>query len=514
MSARLLYEVEHAAHLLMEEATVYAPQIQPYLIEVAGRQRMLQQQIAKEAHVIRNYEKFGEDNTHDWEELYGTIALWKDTHWHILKGYPAKDIAPATSLCVIWALKYAKDDFDYVEKDALAVASANDEEANKMIQHLSDVLPRGFVSMNKVVKYFEVSESEMESKCASETTWTISDDNWKAVILEVSNAAALAQKLVSEALLSKSGRSMSAHRRLAGAAASPAPAATSAVPLSTLETLIEEMTISVDMVKFGGGIVPAPKDNSFLQYASQLHASWHPFELALKGLGMEAEESSSSDRRRRAERRLAGAAPAPSTETIVPATVPEVLTVEEATSAKSESLLGKLVQASKLGVPAERMQVVSRQRMLVNKIVKEALLLKYGHSGSNFDPLNFAIGEFMSLAKTLIDGDGGDIPALIKQRDDLKNAIEATEGVFAGFEAKIKVLADSSAQTTAGLEDVQESVEIVEKQLEALSKVCEEEDPAVPDSFPWTQLIYLGMVLPACLLVGCSGVYKGWVPRK
>jgi hypothetical protein len=142
LSAKLLQEVEHAAHLLMEEATVYAPQVKPYLIEVSGRQRMLQQQIAKEAHVIRNYGKHNEDNTHDWDTLRSSIAMWKDTHDLILKGYPSKNISAVTSLCVIWALKYAKDDFYLVEKDALGVAEASDEVANAMIQELADVLPK------------------------------------------------------------------------------------------------------------------------------------------------------------------------------------------------------------------------------------------------------------------------------------------------------------------------------------------------------------------------------------
>jgi hypothetical protein len=275
-----------------------------------------------------------------------------------------------------------------------------------------------------------------------------------------------------------------------------------------MDMMIEKMTTSLDLLKFGGGIVPAPLDDDFLQVVSELHATWHPFELALHGLVVDAH-----DRRLRAGRVLAGAPAPAATVTYASTTVPQLVSKEKETSEQSESFLNKLVGASGLGVPGLRLKLVSRQRMLVNKMVKESLLLKYGHSGSNFDPLNAAIGGFMGLAKTLTDGGDG-IPALIKQRKDLETRIEATENAFASFEANIRTLAESSSNNDQGIEDVEESLELMEDQLDLLSTACAEEDPEVEAGNGWTRIIYLGLVFPSCLLVICSGVYKGWAKRS
>jgi len=359
--------------------------------------------------------------------------------------------------------------------------------------------------MNKVVKYYEeMDKSEMEKKCASETTWTITEEGWKAAIVENSVAAAQAQKLVSDALLSKHGHSSS--RRLAAAAAGPARGL--AVAVSALETKIKEMTISLDKLKFGGGIVPAPMDDVFFTAASALHDTWPSFELALHGISVERRLAGS----KHVARRLAGAAaPAAAPAAYAKSSVPELLEKEKATSAQLVAFMNKLVPASDLGVPGKRMRLASRQLMLVNQMVKEALLVKYGFS-SNVNSLNAAIGEFTGLMNTLKNGGDG-IPELMKQREDLTARIESVGNLFAGFEAKVSDVASSSAQSENALDEMEEKLTTMEKELNLLSDDCAQEDPVVPASFPWTRVIYLGMVLPSCAFVVCSGVHKGWVPR-
>jgi hypothetical protein len=262
-----------------------------------------------------------------------------------------------------------------------------------------------------------------------------------------------------------------------------------------LEKDIAKMTLSLDQIKFGGYGVPAPVDDDFLASAAALQATWPAFEHALHGVLV--------------HRRLAGApAPAPAAVTYVKTSVPELLARQKALSAEAAVVMDQTVAKSELGVPGARMKLASRQVMLANEMVKEALLLKYGYSGTNFAGLNAAAGQFSQALKSLQDGGDG-VPEIIKQRDDLIARTKSVDGVFAAFKAKVDAVAKSNAQSAAGLDEMKEGLDDLQTELDLLMVDLEKEDPVVEASFGWTRLIYLAMVMPMLCFVMCAGVYAG-----
>lgn len=193
-----------AAHVLDEqniltaeyvaEARVHAANVKPYTIDIAGRQRMLQQKIALEALAVRYDGMHGGDTDASWTKLRSSLDLWAGTHWRLLKGDSSENVSMTTSLCIIWQMKYAKDQYDLLEQAVLLVAQGGSAEDALNVEA---ILPNAFDEMNKAVTYYAYGAEP----CT--TSWSPTQDEWKQAMIETAHADSLAGKVVIEFLWSK-----------------------------------------------------------------------------------------------------------------------------------------------------------------------------------------------------------------------------------------------------------------------------------------------------------------------
>merc|ERR1719421_888538 len=109
---------------------------------------------------------------------------------------------------------------------------------------------------------------------------------------------------------------------------------------------VQNMSNSVDKLKFGAGSVPAPTTDNLMQLSLVLYDLWPSLNQALQG-----NDAS------------------------------EVATKSETASAAAAALTDAYLPEANLGEPGKRFRALSDVSVLASKMVKEALLVRYSVAG-------------------------------------------------------------------------------------------------------------------------------------
>eukprot|EP00931_Biecheleriopsis_adriatica_P113920 TRINITY_DN8919_c0_g1_i4.p1 TRINITY_DN8919_c0_g1~~TRINITY_DN8919_c0_g1_i4.p1 ORF type:complete len:673 (+),score=182.38 TRINITY_DN8919_c0_g1_i4:167-2020(+) len=465
LSAQILSEINSVVLMYEEACEANDPSVSAYLINIAGRQRMLYQKMSKEASMIA----YGEHASDNWDLLNSTRAMFMDVHWKLLLGAPATDSTPAlpkmTHRCFIQQMKTVADKYDSLQNAALNVARGDVQQ----IAQLITLNPEAFAAMNTAVGW--ITKLPAEPACGA---LVVSSEEWTGAITAIGELRSLTQQVTSHYILAENGN---------------------LADKSALKETVDKLAASIKNLNFGYGAarVPAPFNQEVLDFMFALSEKWSSYQ---EQLGF---STASAD----GERRLQTDA------TVISNKGLEMLSEAE----KAMDTYTSAASQEYSALPVQRMNMASGQIMLAQKIAKEALMLRFagGISGGGLDS---TIAEFEKAQDHLTNG-GETLEAIIPQREDLIQQMEVVEEAWTSFKADIQAFTESSNGNGA---TVMVSLGALDKELQTASELFGIEDPYVaptpppPEPFPWTLVIYIALasavILLCCFAVIAAGACK------
>eukprot|EP00933_Yihiella_yeosuensis_P064344 TRINITY_DN676_c0_g1_i2.p1 TRINITY_DN676_c0_g1~~TRINITY_DN676_c0_g1_i2.p1 ORF type:complete len:883 (+),score=201.68 TRINITY_DN676_c0_g1_i2:101-2749(+) len=459
LSRSVLAELNSATDLYVGAAKAAKPNVRGYIIDIAGRQRMLFQKMGKEAFLIKNEV----DTALNWKEFNGTRDLFKKTHWRLLlgdKSVPNRPVAKTVDICILQQMKVAMDRFQILEQASLDVANGDIGKAPTLIKEL----PLSFNAMNKAVGFYAKGKGTCDPL-------VVSSAEWAGILVEMGNLRTLSEKAARVRLIAGSG---TGGRRLATS--------------SDFTAVKEEFAALLKKLTYGSGKdnVPAPMTKEKMDLWFALNGKWATYEQELNGNSDEKVGSSS--------------------DTML-AEIEKMVSQYRADIAKADG-----------SVPAARLDGVTRRTMLMQKMAKEAVLVATG-KGSSMQELRTTISTFTSWHLALKDGGYG-IPKIIRQRPDLLTQWDAVNGLWASFTPVVIEVAEGSSLTYASnVKKMEETMAKMEVEMAKSYKTFGEADPVVPpaeEGLPWTLIIYasFSFVLVAGIVITIFIVAQRYAARN
>eukprot|EP00931_Biecheleriopsis_adriatica_P001242 TRINITY_DN10152_c0_g1_i2.p1 TRINITY_DN10152_c0_g1~~TRINITY_DN10152_c0_g1_i2.p1 ORF type:complete len:541 (-),score=158.84 TRINITY_DN10152_c0_g1_i2:154-1560(-) len=441
------------------------PSVAAYLINIAGRQRMLYQKMSKEASLI----SYGDDVANNWNLLNGTRDLFMDVHWSLLLGTEGTNSTPAlpkmTHRCFVQQMKVVADKYDELQSAALRVAFGNKAD----IEQLIALNPIAFSAMNTAVGW--ITKLPAEPQCEE---LQVSTEEWKGAVEEIGKFRALTQE-VSAVYVLASSQGTSADK-------------------SKLKSVTDELVTSMRKLNYGFGAsnVPAPLNQEVLDSMFAMTEKTAKMKESL------LDETGTGG----FSRRLQTDASTISRDGL------ELLAEAEKAM---DTYMAAATQSSN-SPPVARMELASRQILLAQKIVKEATLLRFA-GGISASGLDTTIKEFEEVHRTLTLGGGG-IQEIIPEREDLLAQVELVDEAWEVFKTSVQDFVDSSQ----GDRGIMTSLDDLMKELTVASELYSIEDPYVapteppPPPFPWTTVIYVSLatalVFVCCIALITAGACK------
>jgi len=165
----------------------------------------------------------------------------------------------------------------------------------------------------------------------------------------------------------------------------------------------------------------------------------------------------------------------------------------------------------------------TRLEELANKMLKEALLIRAQGSGrlgfggrhdytvviSRADMLG-TMAAYASSVKTLKEGNGQTVPEVIAQRGDIEQQQAVVEAAYNAFVTNVQCVADPTCVST---QDTKASLDKLETEIHAATKLYFELDPIVDEPFPWIVVIYVALGVLVCGVIVVGG-YVGLKKAK
>eukprot|EP00931_Biecheleriopsis_adriatica_P001247 TRINITY_DN10152_c0_g1_i7.p1 TRINITY_DN10152_c0_g1~~TRINITY_DN10152_c0_g1_i7.p1 ORF type:complete len:919 (-),score=267.14 TRINITY_DN10152_c0_g1_i7:154-2817(-) len=465
LSRQILAEINAAVLMYEESCELNMPSVAAYLINIAGRQRMLYQKMSKEASLI----SYGDDVENNWNLLNGTRDLFMDVHWSLLLGTEGTNSTPAlpkmTHRCFVQQMKVVADKYDELQSAALRVAFGNKAD----IEQLITLNPIAFSAMNTAVGW--ITKLPAEPQCEE---LQVSTEEWKGAVKEIGKFRALTQEVSSLYVLASSQ-------------------GTSA-DTSKLKSVTDELVTSMRKLNYGFGAsnVPAPLNQEVLDSMFAMTEKTAKMKESL------LDETGTGG----FSRRLQTDASTISRDGL------ELLAEAEKAM---DTYMAAATQSSN-SPPVARMELASRQILLAQKIVKEATLLRFA-GGISASGLDTTIKEFEEVHRTLTLGGGG-IQEIIPEREDLLAQVELVDEAWEVFKTSVQDFVDSSQ----GDRGIMTSLDDLMKELTVASELYSIEDPYVapteppPPPFPWTTVIYVSLatalVFVCCIALITAGACK------
>jgi len=469
----------------VHDAKTHVPQIKPDVLYLAGRQLMLAEKCAMEANTVHFYANHyaslseggrrlaaaaGDPLKPKWDALNATIKLFTDSHYKLLKGSVADHIPETTSVCVIWTMNYVKTAFDQLQDALLQIGAGS----SYQIGIASDQLPHNHELVLDAFHFYEYGAETCN------TIWNVSSVGWKAAISEASLASSLTMKLTSEVIL----------------AGLPGMAADS----SSLGNVKTATSNSLDAVKFGSASVPAVPSEAFLPPVSAMHDMAPSF--------MQAANQGDVD---------------------------QTVNKSMHTQVRADAVVDLYIAGADLGVIGARMKLVSRQLMLANKFAMLASLNRFyatASSGNGSASQATTTWQYTSLAtnseieavalqfdiatnKLEVGGDGA--PKIIEERQDLTGQVGRVTSAFANLRLTVAEVLTTLNFFQEKMTNMRIALIDLELELNNAMVIFSEADPIVIEEteFPWTLLIYFGVITPwVCGATACAVVQGSKYWRK
>eukprot|EP00933_Yihiella_yeosuensis_P059716 TRINITY_DN6131_c0_g1_i1.p1 TRINITY_DN6131_c0_g1~~TRINITY_DN6131_c0_g1_i1.p1 ORF type:complete len:913 (-),score=198.73 TRINITY_DN6131_c0_g1_i1:660-3254(-) len=443
-SKALLVEQDKAVQYYVEQARKSDKTVPGYVVDVATRQFMTFQKMAKESLLVL----YGADVGQNWKYLNKTRQEFKDAHWKLLlgdKSDPNKEVPKTKDLCTIQRMKYVYDHFAILDQACLDVANGQKDRAKAMMSEL----PLTYKAMDKVVGYLKKGKGECDPL-------KVKKEDWIGLLKEMGKLRMLSQKV---AHLRLANRSAKAGRRLQ--------------VLSELTEAKDEFAASLRKLTYGDGAhkIPAPVTKANMDLWFALNTEWGMYSKALDGSDDAQVLKSSSDM------------------------------LSQIKSAVTKYMAQ--IQAADATVPVARLDGTSRRSMLVHKMLKEAVAITTA-KGSSSAELSQTIATFNSWHNALKNGGNG-VPGINILREDLKAQWNKENGLWSSFSPLVLSLSTgSSLQFESNVQKLKKILAELDAQFTKSADMYAIADPTIPpaeEGPPWTLIIYISAAVALCLCV-------------
>lgn len=425
--------ISEAVSLYVQTAISAGTSIPAYTIDLASRQRTKAQNLVKKAIMVN----LGYSIQENWAAFNATNALLMETHWMLLEGAAAKAPYPAvnatTDLCIIQQMWTALGVFD-------------------QLQAATDRVLRGEKSLSQLATYSEQFDVEMgvavewykSPGSASCDTFIPTLDQWKGMILEVGRIRSLSQELSSAYLLVE-------------------------LNTSTPEALLEgrgALDISVKRLRFGSPLVPAPPVQYVLdRLVVDVLPAVDAFHEALEGEDLATIFNQSSAVLHEADDFL------------------ETFFVEGGANA--------------VGAPLYRMQLASRQIMLVQSIFRDYVLLSGNATAQT--SMTETMANFEAVHRALREGGKGVAKLSLVRQDALKQW-DRIGAVWGTFRQQVLVIPGALSDRASMLGSVQATLTSLVAELEVGVQLFGIQDEEMKGEYIWPIIAYSCFVV---CMIGC-----------
>eukprot|EP00933_Yihiella_yeosuensis_P059717 TRINITY_DN6131_c0_g1_i2.p1 TRINITY_DN6131_c0_g1~~TRINITY_DN6131_c0_g1_i2.p1 ORF type:complete len:912 (-),score=203.57 TRINITY_DN6131_c0_g1_i2:660-3251(-) len=442
-SKALLVEQDKAVQYYVEAAKKADPTVPGYVVNVATRQMMVFQKMAKEAMLIL----YGADVQQNWKFLNKTRDEFRTQHWSLLDGQSNGifTIPKNKDLCTLQAMKYVYDHVETLEQACLNLANGQKDQATAIMREL----PLTYKAMDKVVGYLKKGKGECDPL-------KVKKEDWIGLLKEMGKLRMLSQKV---AHLRLANRSAKAGRRLQ--------------VLSELTEAKDEFAASLRKLTYGDGAhkIPAPVTKANMDLWFALNTEWGMYSKALDGSDDAQVLKSSSDM------------------------------LSQIKSAVTKYMAQ--IQAADATVPVARLDGTSRRSMLVHKMLKEAVAITTA-KGSSSAELSQTIATFNSWHNALKNGGNG-VPGINILREDLKAQWNKENGLWSSFSPLVLSLSTgSSLQFESNVQKLKKILAELDAQFTKSADMYAIADPTIPpaeEGPPWTLIIYISAAVALCLCV-------------
>lgn len=433
--------ISEALSLYVRTAISAGTSIPAYTVHLASRQRTKAQNLVKKAIMVN----LGYSVQENWAAFNATNDLLMETHWTLLEGAAAKTPYPAvnatTDLCIIQQMWTALGVYDQLQAAADRVLRGE-----KSLANIAIYAERFDVEMGVAVEWYKSPGS------ATCDNFVPTLDQWKGLILEVARIRSLSQELSSAYLLVE-------------------------LNMSTPEALLEgrrALDVSVKRLRFGSHApaVPAPPVQYVLdRLVVDVLPAVDAFHDALEGEDVATIFNQSSAVLRHVDDFL------------------ETFFVEGAADA--------------VAAPMYRMQLASRQIMLVQSIFRDYVLLSGNATAQT--SMSETIANFEAVHRALREGGRG-VAKLSLVRQDVLKQWDRISAVWGTFRQQVLVIPGALSDRVTVLGSVQATLNSLVAELEVGVQLFGIQDEEMKGEYIWPIIAYSCFVV--CMLgCICAAIY-------
>lgn len=358
----LLTESNEAVSLYVAAAAAAGASIPGAVVDISGRQRMLSQRMAKEALLL----SLGIDAATNRQKLTSSIALFSASHTNLLQGAASLGLSQTTNACILQQMLVVKGLWDQFRQHVAPVAAGTASATHSMAEQVALLSPTLLSQMNAAVTLYAASSPSC-------TPAVIPGASWTAAINMAGRQRMLSQKMSKEFLLVAKGINTTSNRA--------ALASTIALFAGSLTKLLEGDIASS---------IPAAPTQAIANQLIVVQGLWNTFKTLLES--------------------NAGKASIPSS-VLTDVAQQSLPLLTQANAAVT--LYVNAAQSAGANAPGAVVNKAGRQRMLSQKMAKEALLIALGvDASSNQANLQATVNEFDTAHNVLLNGDSSaSIPA-------------------------------------------------------------------------------------------------------
>eukprot|EP00929_Paragymnodinium_shiwhaense_P122716 TRINITY_DN9570_c0_g3_i2.p1 TRINITY_DN9570_c0_g3~~TRINITY_DN9570_c0_g3_i2.p1 ORF type:complete len:1317 (+),score=311.18 TRINITY_DN9570_c0_g3_i2:284-4234(+) len=192
LSRQALTSMNEAVEMYVTVALTALPSVPSVVINIAGRQRMYQAKMSKEA-LLAGLAANPEMNL---ELMATTMRHFEEVHWDLLLGRPATATRPAiartTHVCILDQMKNVLDRFMALKALCHEIGDAGSKASPESLLELDSMNPVAFATMNAAVSLYASGGGTCELKPSSE--------EWDMVIAAIGRMRALVEQVTRDFL--------------------------------------------------------------------------------------------------------------------------------------------------------------------------------------------------------------------------------------------------------------------------------------------------------------------------
>eukprot|EP00929_Paragymnodinium_shiwhaense_P122713 TRINITY_DN9570_c0_g2_i2.p1 TRINITY_DN9570_c0_g2~~TRINITY_DN9570_c0_g2_i2.p1 ORF type:complete len:1321 (+),score=343.38 TRINITY_DN9570_c0_g2_i2:87-4049(+) len=192
LSREALHSMNEAVEMYVQVALDVKPDVPSVTINIAGRQRMFQAKMSKEALLV----VLGEEAEENIANMETTIDDFERVHWQLLLGIPASGsdlgIPRTTDVCILNQMMHVLGRFNELKMLCWDAAAAGSKVAIEQLEDIDELNPVAFATMNAAVSMYAVGKGT----CTLEPT----AEEWDMVLAELGRMRASVERVARDFL--------------------------------------------------------------------------------------------------------------------------------------------------------------------------------------------------------------------------------------------------------------------------------------------------------------------------